>query len=107
MSRWLELTPLAKASSILGLIVGGIGSWKTISLMGLLLPAAFFSPISWPGIVFIIILLLFGGPLAFASALCLVLLVLTDEQNHILGFLSFVGSISILIVLPYFLLASS
>jgi len=96
-----------KASSILGLIVGGIGSWKTISLMGLLLPAAFFSPINWPVIVFIIILLLFGGPLAFASALCLVLLVLTDEQNHILGFLSFVGSISILIVLPFFLLASS
>ena len=106
-SRWLELRPLLKGSSVLGLVIGGVGSWKTISLMGLLLPAAFFSPISWPVIVFVIILLLFGGPLAFASALCLVLLVLTDEQNDILGFLSFMGSISMLVVLPYFFLLSS
>ncbi|OLE91013.1 MAG: hypothetical protein AUF79_07145 [Crenarchaeota archaeon 13_1_20CM_2_51_8] len=47
-SQWLELRPILKASSVLGLVTGGVGSWKTISLMGLLLPAAFFSPISWP-----------------------------------------------------------
>jgi len=33
-SRWLELKPILKVSSILGLIVGGIGSWKTLSLVG-------------------------------------------------------------------------
>ncbi len=106
-SRWLELRPLLKASSILGLVIGGIGSWKTLSLVGPGLPSAFFSPIYLPGIVFLLILLLFGGPLAFASALCLTLLSLTDEQNDVLGFLSLMGSITALVVLPFFALFST
>jgi len=88
------------------LIVGGIGSWKTFSLVGLTIPT-FLSPAPWASMVFLTIFLLLGGPLALVSSLCLFLLGLTDEQNDILGFLSLFGSISILVVLPYFFLASS
>ena len=105
-SHWLQLTPLVKASSILGLIVGGIGSWKSLSFMGLII-YTFLAPDPWGGIIFFIMFFLLGGPLALVSSLCLFLLRLTDEQNDILGFLSLFGSISILIVLPYFFLASS
>ena len=105
-SRWLELRPLLKASSILGLIAGGIGSTKTISLVGLTVPT-FVSQASWAAIVFVTLILLLGGPLAFVSSLCLVLLRLTDEQKNILGFLSVMGSISILVVLPHFFLVST
>jgi len=105
-SRWLNLRPLLKASSILGLVIGGIGSWKSLSFMGLII-YTFLSPDPWGGIIFFIMFFLLGGPLALVSSLCLFLLRLTDEQNDILGFLSLFGSISILIVLPYFFLASS
>ena len=105
-SGWLELRPLVKASSILGLIVGGIGSWKTFSLVGLAIPT-FVSQAPWASMVFLILFLLLGGPLALLSSLCLVCLRLTDDQNNILGFLSATGSVSILVVLPYFFLASS
>jgi len=88
------------------LIVGGIGSWKSFSLMILISPI-FLSPDPWAGVVFFIMFFLLGGPLAFVSSLCLVFLRSTDEQNDILGFLSLFGSASILVVLPYFLLASS
>ena len=105
-SHWLALTPLVKASSIVGLLVGGIGSWKSLSFMGLII-YTFLSPDPWGGIIFFIMFFLLGGPLALVSSLCLFLLRLTDEQNDILGFLSLFGSASILVVLPYFLLASS
>ena len=100
-SHWLELTPLVKASSIVGLIVGGIGSWKTISVVGPGLLNVFSSPFVLPDIVFGIGLLL-GGPAALVSSLCLVLLPLTDEQKQTLGFLSFMGSATTLFVLPYY-----
>jgi hypothetical protein len=95
-----------KASSILGLIVGGIGSWMTFSVVGLRIPT-FLSPVPWAGIFFFIMFLLLGGPLAFFSSLCLVFLRLTDEQNDILGFLSLMGSITVLVVLPFFVLLST
>ena len=101
-SHWLELTPLVKASSIVGLIVGGIGSWKTISVVGPGLLNVFSSPFVLPYIVFGIGLLLLGGPAALVSSLCLVLLPLTDEQKQTLGFLSFMGSPTTLFVLPYY-----
>ncbi len=101
-SRWLELRPLLKASSIVGLTVGGIGSWKTFSILSLTVP-----PIPWALLVFLVMFLLLGGPLAFVSSLCLVFLKLSDEQNDILGFLSLIGSVSILVVLPFFALAST
>src|SRR5436309_1327438 len=85
---------------------GGIGSSKVFSLVGSFVPA-FVSQTPWDSILFLILLLLLGGPLAFVSSLCLVLLRLTDEQNNILGFLSVVGFISILVVLPYFFLVST
>jgi len=102
----LELRLLLKASSILGLIAGGIGSSKVFSLVGFFVPA-FVSQTPWDSILFLALFLLLGGPLAFVSSLCLVLLRLTDEQNNILGFLSVVGSVSILVVLPYFFLVST
>jgi hypothetical protein len=105
-SGWPELRPLLKASSILGLIAGGIGSWKVFSLVGLFIPA-FVSQASWSIFLFLTLFLLLGGPLALVSSLCLFFLRLTDEQNDILGFLSFFGSVSIMVVLPYFFLASS
>ena len=105
-SGWLELRPLLKASSILGLITGGIGSSKTFSLVGLAVPT-FVSHAPWASILFLTLFLLLGGPLALVSSLCLVFLRLTDEQNNILGFLSVMGSVSILVVLPYFFLVST
>ena|SRR5712692_866815 len=103
-SRWLNLRPLLKASSILGLVIGGIGSWETLPLVGRGLLASFLFPIYLPIIVLIVILLLFGGPLAFVSALCLTLLLLNDEQNNILGFLCLMGSVTALVVFPLFAL---
>jgi hypothetical protein len=103
---WLELRPLLKASSIFGLIAGGIGTSKVFSLVGLGIPT-FASEASWAGIVFLTLILLLGGPLALASSLCLITLRLTDDQNDILGFLSVMGSISILLFLPFFFLAAS
>jgi hypothetical protein len=105
-SRWIELRPLLKTSSIIGLVAGGIGTWKTFSLVGLAIPT-FVSTTPWASIIFLIVFLLLGGPLALVSSLCLFLLRLTDEQNDILGFLSSIGSVSILVVLPYFFLVSS
>jgi len=105
-SRWIELRPLLKGSSIIGLVAGVFGSWNTFSLVGLAIPT-FVSTTPWASIIFLIMFLLLGGPLALVSSLCLFLLRLTDEQNDILGFLSFFGSVSILVVLPYFFLASS
>ena len=105
-SGWLELRPLLKASSILGVISGGIGSSKTFSLLGLVIPT-FVSQAPWASMVFLILFLVLGGPLALVSSLCLIFLRLTDDQNNILGFLSVAGSISILAVLPYFFLAAS
>jgi hypothetical protein len=104
---WLELRPLLKTSSIVGLVAGGIGSWKTLSLV---VPALIYgssSPFFLSGIVIIIGLLLLGGPAALVSSLCLFFLRLTDDQNNILGFLSAMGSFSILVVLPYFFLVST
>jgi hypothetical protein len=106
-SGWQELRPLLKASSIVGVVAGGIGSWKTLSLV---VPALIYgssSPFFLYGIVPIIALLLLGGPAALISSLCLVFLRLTDDQNNILGFVSAMGSFSILVVLPYFFLVSS
>ncbi len=89
-------------SSILGLIVGGIGSWKTLSLFGPALINVFSSPFGLYALVFFIGFLLLGGPAAFVSSLCLVFLSLTDEQKHTLGLLSFMGSATTLFVLPYY-----
>ena len=101
-SRWLELRPLLKVSSILGLIVGGIGSWKTLSLFGPGIINVFSSPFGLSGLVFFIGFLLLGGPAALVSSLCLMFLSLTEEQKHTLGFLSFMGSATTLFVLPYY-----
>ncbi len=101
-SRWLELRPLLKVSSILGLVIGGIGSWKTLSLVGPGIINVFSSPFGLYTLFFFIGFLLLGGPAALFSSLCLVFLSLTDEQKHTLGFLSFMGSATTLFVLPYY-----
>ena len=72
--------------------------------MGRGLLVIFLFPVYLPLIVLIVILLLFGGPLAFVSALCLVLLSLNDEQNNILGFLCLMGSVTALVIFPLFAL---
>ncbi len=77
-----------------------------MSFMGLII-YTLLSPDPWAGVVFFIMFFLLGGPLAFVASVCLVFLSLTDEQKEVLGFLSFLGSVSILVVLPYFFLASS
>jgi len=101
-SRWLELRPLLKVSSILGLVIGGIGSWKTLSLVGPGIINVFSSPFGLYALFFFIGFLLLGGPAALVSSLCLVFLSLTDEQKHTLGFLSLMGSATTLFVLPYY-----
>ncbi len=88
-----------KASSLLGFIVGGFGSWKILSLV---VPGLFnilSSPFVLPDLLFGVGLVLLGGPVALASSLCLMFGYRTDETNDILGFLSFTCSISTVLVL--------
>ena len=102
----MELRLFLKASSIVALIVGGIGSWTIFSgigqlfILGIVSGNGFLNEITWVFVVFVVMLVLFGGPLAFVSALCLVLLRLTDDQRDVLGFLAFMGSVTALIVIP-------
>lgn len=101
--RWFELRLLVKGSSVLGLIVGGLGSYTIISQFS----QEFFSPefvslVNFDFIVFLSILVLFGGPLAFGSSLCLILLDLPDEKRNVLGFLALMGSVTTLVVLSLF-----
>ncbi|HEX4920965.1 MAG TPA: hypothetical protein VFV92_09530 [Candidatus Bathyarchaeia archaeon] len=100
---WFELRLLVKGSSVLGLVIGGLRSYRVISLLG----QWFFSPefvslVNYQIIVFLTMLVLFGGPLAFGSSLCLILLDLPDEKRNVLGFLALKGSITTLVVLLLF-----
>ncbi len=102
----MQLRPLLKASSMIGLIVGGIGSWTIVFvltqalLFEYLSGAGFLPEISLALTVILVVLFLFGGPLAFGSALCLVVLPLTDDQKDVFGFLALMGSITALAVFP-------
>lgn len=99
--RWPELRPIVKASSIAGLIIGGVGSWKTLSLVISVFHYVFTPLFGWEVLVFLIGLVLLGGLAALVSGLSLVFLSLSEEQSRLLSFFSVMGSFTTVLFLYY------
>ena len=102
-SRWFELGRVDKGVSIIGLVVGGVGTLA----WAIFITELFYSSQGGSGFeitaleIFTTVTILFLVPLL--SALGLLLLPLKDEQRGILGFISLIGAICAMLP-AYFLL---
>src|SRR5437667_3076627 len=90
--RWLELRRLLKATSLVGLAVGGTGIVAEIVLLSTVLSQWSLSFRDPSGMI-ILALLSSSFLLPLISALCLLILPLKDEQRDILGFVALISSI--------------
>ncbi len=103
--RGLELRRLLKATSLLGLAVGGTGTVAEIILLIILLSTALSQgSLSFPDPSALIFFALLSLPfiVTFLSALGLLFLPLKDDQRDILGFVALIGSIVAWIPTFYF-----
>jgi hypothetical protein len=99
--RWLELRRLLKATSLLGLAVGGTGIVAEIILLSTTLSQGSLS-FTDPSALIILALVSSSFIVPLISALCLLILPLKDEQRDILGFVALIGSMVAWIPTYYF-----